>query len=424
MCVAIELQQSKMATAFTILILLMINYYYCSSAQSIHVVSGIFSKKVESNGLVLSATSTFKPITALTNNIHIDKTYSVFVHYQITLQSTNKDFYSKLLINHANAGSMVHSGNQQYKTATGFYMANLNPGHYRFEVHYKSPVAINMPASADWQTAVLQVIWFKDAYAVSDGIKCYPTPTTTNSNNNWGPITDVETILHLPSDRAVLSAYQYSADLTSISDVVTSLDVDGFHHTTATSLKGDNAFVDLHGAWARNLYAGPHNFGIQYRTPATFSFTDCKEKYINNQNLYAMMLPPSCMTYTIQPKTTFSFSNSNSWASTDVKFSFTLSRISHVIIMYQYSGRADNSHIVMRLSIDSVAQKHTVSLAGDLAYIGNFGLWQGSLSTGAHSATLDYRSPVKTTNTVSSDLEWVRKSWNKWMNRAMTVIIC
>ena len=78
----------------------------------------------------------------------------------------------------------------------------------------------------------------------------------------------------------------------------------------------------------------------------------------------------------------------------------------------------------MRLSIDSVAQKHTVSLAGDLAYIGNFGLWQGSLSNGAHSVTLDYRSPVKTDNAVSTDLEWVRKCWNKWMNRAITVIIC
>ena len=37
-------------------------------------------------------------------------------------------------------------------------MANLNPGRYRFEVHYKSPVAINMPASADWRTTVLQVM--------------------------------------------------------------------------------------------------------------------------------------------------------------------------------------------------------------------------------------------------------------------------
>ena len=76
-------------------------------------------------------------------------------------------------------------------------MTNLNPGYYTFEVHYKSPVAINMRASWDWQTAIqpiLQVMWFEDAYIVSDGIKCYPTPTTTNTYNNYGPIRDIEAI--------------------------------------------------------------------------------------------------------------------------------------------------------------------------------------------------------------------------------------
>ena len=90
--------------------------------------------------------------------------------------------------------------------------------------------------------------------------------------------------------------------------------------------------------------------------------------------------------------------------------------------MYQYSGYGGSSHVVMRLSIDSLVQKHTASLTGNTAYAGNYGLWQGSLSNGAHKVTLDYRSPVNTHNVVSSDLEWVH--WNKWMNRAMTVIIC
>ena len=231
------------------LVLLIANCYYYTGAQSVvNVTPGIFSKKTESNGLILPATSTFQPITTLTTNIHIDKPYSVFVHYQITLYSDNKDFYSKLLINYANAGSLVHSGNQKFKSATGFYMANLNPGYYTFEVHYKSPVAINMPASSDWQTAILQVIWFKDAHAVSDGIKCYPTPTTTNTYNIWGPIRDTEAILHLPNDRVVLSAYQLSTDMPSASHMVTSLEVDGFHHNTANLLKGNNAFLDLHCA--------------------------------------------------------------------------------------------------------------------------------------------------------------------------------
>ena len=409
-----------------ILGLLMTNFYCYTSAQPVvNVVPGISSKKTESNGLYLPATSTFQPVSDLTTNIHILKPCSVFVHYQITLQSANKDFYSKLQINYANAGSLVHSGNQQFKTATGFYMANLNPGYYTFEVHYKSPVAINMPASWDWQTAVLQIMWFEDAYAVSDGIKCYPTPTTTNAYNNWGPITDVEAILHLPNDRAVLSAYQFSTDMTSSNYVVTSLDVDGFQQNTATLLKGNTAFLDLHGVWARNMYDGPHYFGIQYRTPTGLSFTDCIEKYKNNKNLYAMMLPPSCKAYTMQPKTSFSLSNSNRWASTDVTYSFTLSKQSHVIIMYQYAGHSGNSHTVMRLSIDSVAQKHTVSLTGDTAYAGNFGLWQGSLKSGAHKVTLDYRTPAKTTNAFSPNLDWQQVyAYNIWRNRALTTIIC
>ena len=135
-----------------------------------------------------------------------------------------------------------------------------------------------------------------------------------------------------------------------------------------------------------------------------------------------MMLPPSCNAYTIQPKTKLSLGNTNRWASTDVTYSFTLSKLSYVIIMYQYSGSSGNSHVVMRLSIDSVVQKHTVSLTGDTAYAGNFGLWQGSLSNGAHKVTLDYRSPVNTDNTISSGSEWNDRG--KWTQRAMTVIIC
>ena len=75
----------------------------------------------------------------------------------------------------------------------------------------------------------------------------------------------------------------------------------------------------------------------------------------------------------------------------------------------------------MRLSIDSVAQKHTVSLTGNTYYTGNFGLWQGSLNSGAHKIDLDYRSPVKTTNAVSPNLDWQRSIWQ---NRALTVVIC
>ena len=135
-----------------------------------------------------------------------------------------------------------------------------------------------------------------------------------------------------------------------------------------------------------------------------------------------MMLPPSCRVISASPQTTFTLGNSNTWAPTDVISSFTLSRQSHVIIMYQYSGFSGSTHVVMRLSIDSVPQQHTVSLTGDTVYAGNFGMWQGSLKAGQHKAFLDYRSPAHTAHTVSGDPEWSR--WNKWMNRAMTIIHC
>ena len=74
-------------------------------------------------------------------------------------------------------------------------MAKLNPGHYRFEVHYKSTVAINMPASADWRTTVATT---SDVRSLKMLMLCLMVsnvtlyqPTTTNTYNNWGPIRDV-----------------------------------------------------------------------------------------------------------------------------------------------------------------------------------------------------------------------------------------
>ena len=395
---------------------------HCNSQAVVNIVPGMFSKATVSNGLNLQATSTFKPITSLTTNVHFDKCYAVFVHYQITFETVNADFQSKLMINYDNAGSLVHSGKQVYKTATGFYMANLNPGYYNIEVYYKSPVAISMPTSRDWQTAILQVVWAEDAYAVSDSIKCYPTPTPTNNYNNWGPIRDTEVALQLPNDRVVMSAYQFSAEMVAPSNVFTALEVNGFHYHTTVIMKGNNDFLDLHGAGARQLYTGVHYFNMLYSTPTKFSFTDCIENYKNNKNLYAMMLPPSCNVATINPKNSFRLSNSNSWAPTDLTHSFTLSKQSHVIIMYQYAGFSGNSHTIMRLSIDSIPQKHTVSLTGNTKYAGNFGLWQGALNPGGHKVSLDYRAAAKTVNTVSAEIQW--KRWNKWQNRAMTIVYC
>ena len=121
------------------------------AAEVVNVAPGIFSKKVVSDGLKLPASSTFSPINTLTTTVHLDKPYSVFVHYQFTIKNYNHEFYSKLLVNDRNAGSMIHSGKQDHKTPTGFWMANLNAGYYTFEIHYKYSVAINMGANWDWQ---------------------------------------------------------------------------------------------------------------------------------------------------------------------------------------------------------------------------------------------------------------------------------
>ena len=110
----------------------------CFGQTVINVASGIYSTKRESNGLSLPATSTFEPIGALTTKIHLTKPYTVFVHYQLTTGSSS-DFWNKLKVNHFNAGSLLHNGNQTYKTAPGFWAANLNPGYYTFSLKMLMP---------------------------------------------------------------------------------------------------------------------------------------------------------------------------------------------------------------------------------------------------------------------------------------------
>ena len=209
--------------------------------------------------------------------------------------------------------------------------------------------------------------------------------------------------------------------------IVTALGVDGLQQHTTSYINGLNTFLDLRGAWAGYTRAGIHYFNIQYRSPISFSFTDCKHKVESNTNLYAMMLPSSCRVTTVNPETSITLNMSSTWLPTDVFTSFTLSKQSYVIIMYQFAGVSGNlnSFIVMRLSIDSIPQKHTVSISGYSRFLGNFGLWQGFLKTGAHKITLDYRSPTKTLNFVSPNLDWPRLYDREiWKNRALTVIIC
>ena len=86
------------------------------------------------------------------------------------------EFWAKLQVTRddyglTNAGSLVHYYTQDYKTATGYWIDNLEPGHYTFEVYYKSTFSISISTSEDYQTAILQAMWFAGVHAVSDGVK-------------------------------------------------------------------------------------------------------------------------------------------------------------------------------------------------------------------------------------------------------------
>ena len=60
----------------------------CYGQTIINLANGIYSTKVESDGLHLPSTSIFKPIAPLTIQLHLTSSYSVFVNYQITVDGS------------------------------------------------------------------------------------------------------------------------------------------------------------------------------------------------------------------------------------------------------------------------------------------------------------------------------------------------
>ena len=69
----------KMNVAVTLVIIFSAVTY---AAEVVNVTPGVFSKKVVSDGLNLPASNTFSPINTLTTTVHLDKPYSVFVHFE------------------------------------------------------------------------------------------------------------------------------------------------------------------------------------------------------------------------------------------------------------------------------------------------------------------------------------------------------
>jgi len=128
------------------------------------------------------------------------------------------------------------------------------------------------------------------------------------------------------------------------------------------------------------------------------------------------MLPTSCKVFKVSPESSFNPFTNNRWAATDVTYSLVLFKQSHFIIMYQYAGYGDGTALCSYfVSVDHVPLKHTATHSANTTYVGNFGMWQGPLTTGTHKLALEYRTPKAL---------GIYPVKNDWQTRTMTIISC
>ena len=397
----------------------------CYGQTIINVANGVYSTKAESDGLHLPGTSIFKPIDALTIQLHLTSSYSVFVNYQITMDNS-AEFWTKLQVNHddsglTNAGSLVHYGNLAFKTATGYWMENLKPGYYTFEVHYKSSSSISIATGTDYQTAVLHVMWFSNAHAVSGGVKCYPGPYALNTYNILSPIKGLKVNLLQPysSRRVVIAGYLLSIYSASIRYFTSRMHKNNQQLTSTISSQGNNYYFSLNSLWMEYLNDAEYEFGVTYRDLYSSYFEDCRNNYQGNKNLYAMYLPSVCTVLTnLRPSSSLSLS-STSWKTTDLSSSFTIYQARHFIVRYQYSAYGRGTYTITRLVIDSIPVKHTAAITGNTIYAGNSGMWQGVLSSGSHTIAVQHRS-----NSIYTHYPQDYHSSYYYATRAMDIIYC
>ena len=393
-------------------------YQGCYGQTIINVANGVYSTKAESDGLHLPGTSIFKPIDALTLSLSFTSKVSIFVNYQITVSSTAQ-FWTKLQITHnddglTNAGSLVRYYTQSYKTPTGYWMDNLEPGHYTFEVHYKSTSSISMSTSTDYQAAILQVMWFTGVHAVSDGVKCYPTPHPINRYDVLSPIKDLKVNLLVPySGRVVIAGYQLSIYSSSIQWFTARLHKNNQQLLSTIMRQGNDRYYSLNSLWMDYQNDAEYEFGVTYRNTYSSYFQDCQENYQGNKNLYAMYLPSTCRRFvTLRPTSSLSLSTT-AWKTTDLSYTFSLYRDEHIFVRYQYSAYLSSTYVFTRLVIDSVPMKHTASVTGNDYYHGNSGMWQGVLSSGRHTIAVQHRGGRTYTSYINAD-----------NTRAMDIIRC
>jgi len=403
---------------------------HCSGQSVNNVATGIYSTKKESNGLNLAANNDFQPIGGLSVKLTLSKPAAFFVHYQVTIDSGNtvSDFWTKLRINYMNAGALVHSGNQQYKTATGYWMGNLDPGYYTFEVYYKSPISISMPSSSEFQVAVINVMWFENTEAFSNGVNCEFLLNNFYYNDN--PVKGLDIKLTTTAYSSfVLAAYQFSTYYSSTSHwSLARMHMNNEQLPSTTMAKGGEYYLDLSSAWIQKLREGEYQFGVTYRDYGFGSgsyYEDCRNNYTNNKNLYAVVIPStaSCRISRIEPRGSMYVSTTNTWIDTDLYSNIYLSRSSHVIIRYQFSTSSGNSYHLTQLLIGTSVQRHATSITGSYNnYAGNSGLWQGVLPSGRHLITLQYktgRNAYRTYPYISS-----YSSSYVYYTRAMDIVYC
>ena len=233
-------------------------------------------------------------------------------------------------------------------------------------------------------------MWFTGVYAVSDGVKCYPTPYRINSYNVISPVKDLKVNLRLPSTgRVVIAAYQVSIHLSSNGWFTARLHRNNEQLTSTTMTQGYDTYFSLNSLWMKYQKFAEYEFGVTYRTPYSNTyFADCRENYQGNKNLYAMYLPRGLVNLRLTSLLSLS---TTSWRLTDLSYTFTLSRNEHVFARYQYGSTVTTTYIFTRLVIDSVPMKHTDSIIGNEYYHGNSGMWQGVLSSGRHTIAVQHR---------------------------------
>ena len=324
-----------------------------------------------------------------------------------------------MMIDLTNAGSLVRYYTQRNKTATGYWMDNLEPGHYTFEVHYKSTSSISMSSSIDYQTAILQAMWFSSAHAVSDGVKCYPTPTPINTYGVLSPIKDLKVNLMLPSsNRVVIAGYQLSVYNAGGGWFTTRMHKNNEQLLSTIMSQGDDFYYSLNSLWMDYQNYAEYEFGVTYYNQYDSYFEDCQENYQGNRNLYAMYLPYDCRRFANIMPTSSLFISSTAWKATNLSYTFRLYKDEHIIVRYQYTVSV-STYIITRLVIDSVPIKHTASITYDNHMAGNSGMWQGILSSGTHTITVEHRSGGTYTHYPASGC-----SSSLYYTRAMDIIQC